>query len=460
MFRDREEALQWILGLRSFGIRPGLERTHWMLKKLDHPHRRLRFIHVAGTNGKGSTCAFLYETLRRSGYGVGMFTSPYIDRYENRIQCDGEPISAESLVRLANRIKPLADELAQGELGPPTMFEVTVVLAILYFATEKYPDYVVWETGLGGRLDCTNVVYPAVSVITNVGLDHTDILGDTIERIAAEKAGIVKPGVPVVTTAEDPAAIEVIRQAASANKSAMYLMHRDFFIEPASAEEGDRKKGRKGRRSDDRTQAFDFVGPFRRIPDVRIELAGRHQQKNAAAALMTLEVLRQYYALILDDENLYPAFRKTKWPGRFEFLREKPPLIADGAHNPDGARALAEALQEVKRRRLNFLIGMVKSKNHRAYLEHILPIADHVIFTEPDDARKLPAGDLAQAAVPLLESLSRPVEWEVEPDWKKALERLLKLTGRQDAAVVTGTLYLVSDVRSRVLHQSESDKGW
>jgi len=446
MFQNHQEAMQWILGLRSFGIRPGLERTKWMLAKLDHPHRHLRFVHVAGTNGKGSTCAFLYETLRRCGYGVGMFTSPYIDRYENRIQCDGEPISGESLTRLANRIKPLADELAAGELGPPTMFEVTVVLAILYFATEKYPDYIIWETGLGGRLDCTNVVHPVVSIITNVGHDHTDILGDSIEQIAEEKAGIIKPGVPVVTTAEDPAAIEVIRKAAEARKATMYLLHRDFFIEKASVEEN--------------AQTFDFRGPFRTIPEVRIRMAGAHQQKNAAAALMTLEVLRQYLALILEDEDLYPAFLETKWPGRFERISDNPPLIVDGAHNPDGARTLADTLRGVNRRRLNVMVGMVKSKNHRAYLEHILPIADRIIFTEPDDARKLSAQDLADIAAPVIESLARPVEWTMEPDWKKALERLMAWTGKDDVAIVTGTLYLVSDVRSWVIHQSESEKGW
>ncbi|KHF33539.1 Folylpolyglutamate synthase [Paenibacillus sp. P1XP2] len=207
--RTYAEAADWINGLIPFGIRPGMARIEKMMEMLGHPHRRLKFIHVAGTNGKGSTCAFLTRVLLQSGYTVGTYTSPYITKFTNRFQYNGEDIPEETLLMLANRLYPIVEEIAATELGSPTMFEVSTALAILYYAEECVPDIVVWETGLGGRLDVTNIVYPVVSVITNIGMDHTDILGDTVEQIAFEKAGIIKPGVPVVSCVQQPEAIEV-----------------------------------------------------------------------------------------------------------------------------------------------------------------------------------------------------------------------------------------------------------
>lgn len=192
-FTSYEEAAGWITGLVPFGIKPGLRRIQTIMEKLDHPHRRLKFIHVAGTNGKGSTCAYLASVLRQCGYDVGTFNSPYITRYTDRIQLNGQDIPDDIVIEIVNQLKPIADELADSELGGPTMFEITTALAIVYFAHYAYPDFVVWETGLGGKEDCTNVVTPIVSIITNVGHDHMDILGDTLEQVAVQKAGIIKP---------------------------------------------------------------------------------------------------------------------------------------------------------------------------------------------------------------------------------------------------------------------------
>lgn len=213
------EAVDWITGLIPFGIRPGLDRIEQLMERLDNPHRRLKFIHIAGTNGKGSTCAYLTSVLLRGGYDVGTFTSPYITKFTNRFQYNGIDIEEETLLRLANELKPHVDELAQTELGSPTMFEVSTALAILFYAKVTYPDYVVWETGLGGRLDVTNIVQPVVSVITNIGHDHMDKLGDTIAAVASEKAGIIKAGIPVISAVTQPEAIEVIKQAAEGKKA-------------------------------------------------------------------------------------------------------------------------------------------------------------------------------------------------------------------------------------------------
>lgn len=446
-FRTADEAVEWITGRMKFGIRPGLKRMEMFTEKLGFPHRRLKFIHVAGTNGKGSTCAFLTKTLLACGYDVGTFTSPYIERYQNRIQYNGRDIEDDVLLRLANEIKPIFDEIAETEWGAPTMFEVSTVLAMLYFAKVTFPDFVVWETGLGGRLDSTNVVTPIVSVITNVGHDHMEILGDTLAAIAEEKAGIIKPGVPVVSAVEDPEAKETIRRIAADRRSTLYLMNEQFRYEPL--------------RSELNGQTLHFEGPFRRIESVEITLNGAHQQKNAAVALMTLEVLRQYYAVVLDEEPFLEGMRTASWPGRLEIVSESPRMLLDGAHNPEGAETLANALRTVyKYDKLHMMIAMMPTKQHEGVLKHLLPLVDSLIVTEPDFFKKAEAGALAELAGNVLQVLNKTVPVTVEPDWKTALRVLTERTGAADLAVVTGTLYLISDVRSWMLYGKDSDKGW
>jgi dihydrofolate synthase/folylpolyglutamate synthase len=446
-FASYREAVDWITGLTSLGIRPGLERMNRLLAKLDHPERRLKFIHVAGTNGKGSTCAYLARVLLQAGYQVGTFTSPYISSYRDRIQFNGQNIEEETLLAIVNEIKPHVDEMAETEFGPMTMFEVSTAIAIQYFARVVYPDFVVWETGLGGRLDVTNVVHPIVSVITNVGHDHMDILGDSLEKIAAEKAGIIKAGVPVISGAAQPEAVEVLKRTAAEKKATLYLLGEQFRYEPV--------------RSQLDEQTFHFSGPFRAIRDVTITMNGAHQMTNASVALMTLEVLRQYYAAILEDEDLLEGMKRTQWAGRLEMIRREPALLIDGAHNPEGAESLASALRNTYRyEKLHLMMGMLSNKNHKDYLRHILPIVDTLIITEPDFRKKMNASDLADLAETILRDIGKEVIPIVEPDWKKALDRLTAVTKPGELGVVTGTLYLISDVRSWILHRSDSEKGW
>lgn len=446
-FRTADEAVNWITGRMKFGIRPGMKRMELFMEKLGHPHRRLKFIHVAGTNGKGSTCAFLTKTLTACGYDVGTFTSPFIERYQNRIQYNGQDIDDESLVRLVNELKPIFEEIAETEWGAPTMFEVSTVLALLYFAKVTYPDFVVWETGLGGRLDSTNVVTPIVSVITNVGHDHMEILGDSLTAVAEEKAGIIKPGVPVVSAVEQPETIEAVRRAAADRKSTLYLMDDQFGYEPVRSELDE--------------QTLHFTGPFRRIERIDITLNGAHQLKNAAVALMTLEVLRQYYAVVMDEEPFREGMRSAQWPGRLEMVSRTPRMLLDGAHNPEGAETLAEALRSIYRYdKLHLMIAMMPTKQHEGVLRHLLPLADSLIVTEPDFFKKADADSLAEMARNTLGELNKTIDVTVEPDWKTALGLLTERTGTDDLAVVTGTLYLISDVRSWMLYRKDSDKGW
>ncbi|TXK84717.1 folylpolyglutamate synthase/dihydrofolate synthase family protein [Paenibacillus sp. N3.4] len=447
-FQTAKEAIGWIVGrMEKLGIKPGLSRMQMLLEKLGHPERRLKFIHVAGTNGKGSTCAYLTSVLRQCGYDVGTFTSPYLEKYTNRIQVNGADIEDEALLRLVNEMKPIVDEIGETEVGPPSMFEISTALAIMYFAKVAYPDYVVWETGLGGRLDSTNVVNPVVTIITNVGHDHMDILGDTLEQVAAEKAGIIKAGVPVITAVEPDDVWRVIERTAKEKKATLYSLHQQFSY--------------SNTKSDLDHQTFDFNGPFRNLKEVPITLNGQHQLTNAAVAVMTLEVLRQYYACIVDDEDLYKGLTETRWPGRLEMISNEPRILLDGAHNPEGAATLAAALTNVYRyRKLHLMMGMLSTKNHTGYLRHILPLVDTLIVTEPDFHKKGDASRLAEIASELLHDMNRKVDIVIERDWKRALETLTSRTEQDDLAVVSGTLYLISDVRSWITYQTDSEKGW
>jgi len=446
-FQTYEEAVDWINGLVAFGIRPGMERIQQLMERLGHPERRLKFIHVAGTNGKGSTCAFLTKTLLQGGFSVGTYTSPYITKFTNRFQYNGEDIPEETLLALANRLQPLVEEIAQSGLGSPTMFEVSTALAILYYAEVSYPDVVVWETGLGGRLDVTNIVHPIISVITNIGMDHTDVLGDTIEEIATEKAGIIKPGVPVVSTVTQPEAIAILKETVERNRTTLYLAGEQFTYERL--------------RSDEEGQTFHFQGPFRSM-DIDISMQGEHQCANAALSMMTLEVLRQYMAFIVEDDDLRRGFKETFWAGRLELVQSSPRIVLDGAHNPEGAEALAKSLQQIyKYRKLNLMMGMLANKHHDSYLQHILPIVDTLILTEPDFRKKLDAKALGDIVEQVREQYAkRTLQIIIEPNWKNALEELKSRTEAEDLGVVSGTLYLIADVRSSLLGLSDSEKGW
>jgi len=446
-FVTYEEARNWIEGLIPLGIRPGLERMQRLMEAFGNPERKLKFIHIAGTNGKGSVCAYMTSVLLRCGYDVGTFTSPYLTKFTNRFQYNGSDIPEATMLQLSNLLKPHVDEIAKTDLGSPSMFEVSTALAILYYGTVAYPDFVVWETGLGGRLDVTNIVTPIVSVITNVGHDHMDILGDTIEAVAGEKAGIIKAGVPVITAVSQPEALQIVTDIAKSKNSACYVLGKDFSEQAIEVREDE--------------QSFGFEGPFRRIESLVIKLNGVHQRSNAAVVVMTLEVLRQYYALIIEDEDLREGLRDTRWPGRLEMVQQSPRLLLDGAHNPEGAEMLAASLKEIYQyKRLHLMMGMLANKNHHDTLRHILPLVDTLVVTEPDFRKAMPASSLAELVQSMREKAGHSFELVVEPDWKQALQRLQALTGETDLAVVTGTLYLIADVRSRLLYNKDSEKGW
>lgn len=442
-----QEAVDWINSLIPFGIRPGLDRILLMMESLGNPHEKLKFIHVAGTNGKGSSCAFLTRTLMECGYTVGTFTSPYITKFTNRFQYNLEDIPEETLLSVTTQLIPIVKQIADSELGSPTMFEVSTAIAIVYFADICRPDFIVWETGLGGRMDVTNIVTPLISLITNIGMDHTDVLGDTIELIAAEKAGIIKAGVPVVSCVTQPGAVEVIKSKATSQHADLYLWQEQFSYHRTVLNE--------------MSQRVNFQGPFRDIT-VDIGLQGEHQCTNASGVLMVLEILREQLNFDLSDDKIARGMHDTMWAGRMELIHTEPRIVLDGAHNPEGAESLARSLPETYQyRKLNLMMGILANKHHRAYLQHILPIVDTLILSEPDFRRKLDAATLYEIVSELQEQYAKPdLKIIVEPNWKKALSLLLSQTQQEDLGVVTGTLYMISDVRANLLHQTDSEKGW
>lgn len=442
-----EEAVEWINNLIPFGIRPGLERILLMMEAFGNPHEKLKFIHVAGTNGKGSSCAFLTKTLMECGYTVGTFTSPYITKFTNRFQYNLEDIAEETLLSVTTQLMPVVEQIAASELGSPTMFEVSTAIAIIYFSSYCKPDIVVWETGLGGRMDVTNIVTPIASLITNIGMDHTDVLGETIELIATEKAGIIKEGIPVVSCVTQPEAITVLKEKAKAKHAPLYLLQQQFTY--------------KRQLLNELSQYLQFSGPFHDFT-IEIGLQGEHQCTNASGVLMVLDILREQLGYVLSDDAIKKGMRDTLWAGRMELVHSNPRIVLDGAHNPEGAESLARSIPETYRyQKLNLMMGILANKHHQAYLQHILPIVDTLILSEPDFRRKLDAERLFEIVTELKAQYAKAdLKIIVEPDWKSALSLLLAQTQQEDLGVVTGTLYMISDVRASLLHQTDSEKGW
>lgn len=420
-----QDALAWIHSLYRFGSRPGLERIEALLYELGNPEKELNCIHITGTNGKGSTAAMLASMLKELGFSVGLYTSPYMEAFTNRMAVDGSDIAGEDLAGLVARVKPIVEKISLSDPGPPTEFEVVTALAFLYFAAQK-PDYVVVEVGLGGRLDATNVIRPRVSVITNVGLEHTQVLGDTIAAIAREKAGIIKEGVPVVTTAVKEEALAVIEETARTKNAPLFLAGRDFFVTPGEASL--------------LSQTFDYKSGDHTLYNLEISLAGRHQVQNAAAALAALERL----PLSFDEAAVRRGLRKTAWPGRLEVFKEDPLIIVDGAHNPDGIFALRRALEELAGERpMVLVLGILADKAVEEILSLIVPLATKkLIVTRPQNPRAAQPAEVAGLAA---KYTAAPVS-VIEDIWE-ATAAGVKDVDRGEALCVSGSLYTISEAR-------------
>ncbi|MFE8696899.1 bifunctional folylpolyglutamate synthase/dihydrofolate synthase [Cytobacillus sp. FJAT-53684] len=430
MFTTYEEAVFWIHSRLRLGIKPGLKRMEWMMEKLDHPERRIKSIHIGGTNGKGSTVTYLRNILQEAGYQVGTFTSPYFEQFNERIAWNGVPIKDEEIVRLANDLYPLSLELEKTDLGGPTEFEIITAMALQYFGHVQPMDIVLFEVGLGGRFDSTNIIYPLLSIITNIGLDHTAILGNTYAEIAGEKAGIIKPGTSVITAVKQEEAKPIIENKAIEMKATMYSLDSQFCIE--------------NHRSTLNGETFSQRTPFREWTDLEITMAGTHQTENSSLAIMAVELLNQYYSFLIEDEHVYKGLKKAYWPGRFEKISNDPIVIIDGAHNEEGIMALVTELQKrYSAQKINIVFAALSDKKLDQMIMNLDTIAESITFVDFDFPRAASAEDLY--------TISRNIHKEYSKDWKRAIEEKYSSLQKDEILVITGSLYFLSEAKPYLL---------
>lgn len=414
---DYQQALGYIGGVASLGMKPGLGRIEELLARLGHPERALRFVHVAGTNGKGSTSVMIAAALSAAGYRTGLYTSPHLLRMNERMRLDGVEITDAELAGVVTSLAAAAEGMAE----PCTEFELLTAAALLWFA-RRGADIAVLEVGLGGRLDATNAIpRPDCAVIANIGLDHTDILGDSVEAIAAEKAGIFKGGRAV--SYEQPESVAAVLRSAAA-KTGTELTFADFSkIEPlADSIEG---------------QRFRFEGE-----EYSIRLLGAHQLKNAAVALTALDTLRRS-GWDLPAEGVRKGLAAAVWPARFELVERAPLFVADGGHNPQCVAATAEAIRRyMPGGRCVILMGVLADKDWSAMIDILADVAEGFVCAAPDSPRALPAADLGA------ELLRRGLHAEVCSSVPEAVEAAKALAGEQGAACSVGSLYMSGAVRA------------
>ena len=414
----REEAISYLEAQHRSAARPGLERIRALLAALGEPQKTLRYIHVAGSNGKGSTCAMLDSILRKAGHRVGLYTSPHIEDFCERIRVDGQSISGSELASVTERVRAAADAMADR----PGQFELVTAAAMVYFH-ERNCDIVVLEVGMGGALDSTNIIgAPEAAVITNIGLEHTEYLGDTLTKIASAKAGIIKPGCACVLYDSVPE----VRQAVEAvcREKGVSLTVADGSAAKILA------YGLDGQR-------FSYGGAAYEIP-----LLGPHQVRNAVVVLETVAVLRAR-GWQIDESAVRSGLREVKWPARMEILCREPLFILDGGHNPQCAQALADGLRALlPEKKAVFLTGVLADKDYPTMMETVLPLAREFLCLTPDSGRALGADALAEHLK------GRGARADVCADVEDGIRRALDDAGEDGAAVAFGSLYLAGDIRS------------
>lgn len=432
MTAKSDRAIEKIHEFSKFGSVLGLERMTELLSLLGDPQDQLKVIHVAGTNGKGSVCRYIYSVLLEEGYKTGIYISPFIENFNERIEIDQVCINDEDLAAYTDRVLEAVSIMIKEGLQSPTEFEVITALALLYFK-EKACDYVVLEVGLGGSGDSTNVCRePLMTVITSISMDHMDRLGNTIEEIAAEKAGIIKDGCPVVTSASDVRALRVIERTAEEHKS--------MFFETTNLPVRITEEGIYGSCFDVDIQGVPFEG-------VRIAMAGRHQIDNAVAAMCALSIMEERGDVRVSRRALYAGLAAARQPGRMEvFAEEKGPVtIIDGAHNPDGAKALKEAIGSFcTDKKILMVIGVLADKDVKGMMDHFTDMTEDFIVTQPDNPRRLKAERLADML------RSRGCTCIEAPDIKQAYKEACQRKDKYDVIIYAGSLYMIGKVRTMI----------
>jgi len=413
------DCLEAMFGLRRFGIKLGLGTIQNILNGLDNPQNRFRAVHIAGTNGKGSVASTLASILQTAGFKVGLYTSPHLVHFNERIRINNRNISDALTVELYKAVQ----SVHQGE-REPTFFEFTTAMAFYAFGDADV-DWAIIETGMGGRLDATNIILPALSIITNISLEHQTYLGNTLDAIAGEKGGIIKTDTPVISGVKQNGARTVIKTIADEKAAPLFQMGKDFRVE----------------RNLHQSQTFTYHGLDNVWHDMRTALHGRFQTDNAALALAACEIMNRSDEA-LSQAHIIKGMERTQWPGRLEMIPGKPLIILDGAHNMAAAHTLADYLQtEIKPRKITLVTGILDDKPYTEMLKALLNVCDRVILTQPEIDRSLPPETLAEIARRMISDVS------VIPEVGQAIQYALKMTNPADVICIAGSLYLVGDAK-------------
>lgn len=424
---DISEALDYIHSTNKFGVVLGLDNIKRLLELMGNPQEKLKFIHVAGTNGKGSTSSFMTKVLEKAGYRVGLFTSPYLELFNERIRINEDYISDDDLTELTFYVKEKIDQMVKEGHSHPTEFEIVTAIALEYYM-RKEVDIVVLEVGMGGRYDATNIIRePKVCVITPIGMDHIGILGDTLGKIANEKAGIIKENSTVVVYPQEKEAQEVIERVVKEKNANIINVPLENLNVKEISDSGSR---------------FDFSLGKVEIKDLEISLIGNHQAFNASSAITALLTLKEKGIVDLSEKQIRDGLKDTKWIGRLELLGKKPRFLIDGAHNMQGIKALKKSLSELfKYDKLILGIGILADKDVDDMVAEMAPVGDVVIVTEPNIHRAMKAEELGEKFKTTKENVI------VEKDIAKAIDRAFELASENDLIVFSGSLYLIGDVR-------------
>jgi dihydrofolate synthase/folylpolyglutamate synthase len=418
------ESLDYLYGLQRFGIKLGLENVRTLLSRLGHPERELGVLHVGGSNGKGSVAATLTETLVQAGYRTGLYTSPHLHSFTERIRVNRTAIAEDEVALLVAEIRVAADGV------PATFFEFTTAMALLYFQRKRV-DFVVLEVGMGGRLDATNVVMPRLSIVTPICQDHAEHLGGTLAAIAAEKAGIIKPGVPLVLGRQEPEALDVLLTRARRLAAPVLLCGRDFAPLPAAG-------------------GFSYRGPGLELPDLQPGLAGRHQHDNLSVALAAAGLLRGQ-GVALPEAALRRGVAQVCWPGRLEWWQGRRQVLLDGAHNEGGAKVLAAYLATLGTDGIRWVVGLKGDKWPEDILGPLLPLVKALYCTVPAAETAVPPEELRRRGA------AAGLAGSVHATPAAALTAALADRRGNEIVLVAGSLFLVAAAREYLLNQ-ESDR--
>ncbi|MEQ8156004.1 MAG: folylpolyglutamate synthase/dihydrofolate synthase family protein [Clostridiaceae bacterium] len=434
-----KECMSYIHGLNKFGMNFGLSRTERILELLGDPHKRVKFIHVAGTNGKGSTTAIISSILKTAGYKTGMFTSPFLEEFEERIQINGNNIPKEHLIRYTEMVREVIDQVAAEGMGHPTEFEVITCIMFKYFSDMEV-DFGVIEVGLGGTLDSTNVLTPVLSVITSISYDHMNVLGNTIQKIAAEKAGIIKEGIPAVIYPQEKETLKVIQEKAEKCKSQLYYIDIDnsSFLQVINKD----------------SRILQRVRYILKDEEIILDLPllGKHQITNCLTALTAVKALEVQCGIEIDDNSIKKGIESVIWKGRMEVMRYNPLVVIDGAHNIDGIKKLKENLKTYfSYNNLILILGILADKQVDEMIKEICPEAKEVIAVTPNSERAELSEVLRDKI--LENNVNAISKNSYEDAYRYALSRL----GEGDMLLISGSLYMIGDMR-KIINNNNSTR--